>query len=187
MPARSSRMAQAAAPRRQREDRRLEMLPAGGTTRSLQSVSEQELHRAVEANVRQGGKPLGCLFKLRRPEAHKAEVGVMAAAGGQSAKGMGACVRTMPPASAGKSPGNTATSLRPSNVSPPASSSGGRQADDRRQSAALPAHVALAGRAHRGECDDVDLGAFEAGLRDRAPRPSAARIASSRSCAEWCR
>src|SRR5688572_7251332 len=55
-------------------------------SRSLQSVSEQELEGAVKADVRQRGLVAGCALQERRPEAQEAEIGLFGSGAGQAAK-----------------------------------------------------------------------------------------------------
>ncbi len=70
--------------------------------------------------------------------------------------------------SSGRSPGNDATSVSPSNVSPPDRFARERRADDRRQFVAPARDRRLARRAYRRERDDVDRGAGEFRALDRA-------------------
>ena len=52
----------------------------GAFSRSLQSVSDQELEGAVKADVRQSGLLVAFALQQRRPEAQEAEVGLFGGA-----------------------------------------------------------------------------------------------------------
>ena len=93
--------------------------PMRPVVRSLQPVSDQELQRAVEANVRQRGQAAISRLQERRPQAQETKVGVLRRGRGNAAKAP-ASLRNSSLGSSGKSPGNIAASVSPSNVSPPA-------------------------------------------------------------------
>ena len=91
--------------------------PPCGVFSLIAAVSDQELQRAVEADMRQGRPSPPSRSQQRRPEAQEAVVGLVGRRAGEAAE---ALPSNSASGSSGRSPGKIAASVSPSNVSPPA-------------------------------------------------------------------